>query len=46
LSHVAAPTKKRLPPRTYRMPTLPTEMTAIAIRAPGGPEVLVLERRP
>jgi NADPH:quinone reductase len=28
------------------MPTLPTEMTAIAIRAPGGPEVLVPERRP
>jgi NADPH2:quinone reductase len=28
------------------MPTLPAEMTAIAIRAPGGPEVLVPERRP
>src|SRR5215468_10014433 len=28
------------------MPTLPTEMTAIAIRAPGGPEELVPERRP
>jgi NADPH:quinone reductase len=28
------------------MPPLPTEMTAIAIRAPGGPEVLVPERRP
>jgi NADPH2:quinone reductase len=28
------------------MPALPAEMTAIAIRAPGGPEVLVPERRP
>jgi NADPH2:quinone reductase len=28
------------------MPTLPAEMTAIAIRAPGGPDVLVPERRP
>jgi NADPH2:quinone reductase len=28
------------------MPTLPTEMTTIAIRAPGGPEMLVPERRP
>jgi NADPH2:quinone reductase len=28
------------------MPTLPAEMTAIAIRAPGGPEMLVPERRP
>jgi putative PIG3 family NAD(P)H quinone oxidoreductase len=28
------------------MPTLPAEMTAIAIRAPGGPQVLVPERRP
>jgi putative PIG3 family NAD(P)H quinone oxidoreductase len=28
------------------MPPLPTEMTAIAIRAPGGPAVLVPERRP
>jgi putative PIG3 family NAD(P)H quinone oxidoreductase len=28
------------------MPDLPSEMTAIAIRAPGGPEVLVPERRP
>jgi NADPH:quinone reductase len=28
------------------MPPLPAEMTAIAIRAPGGPEVLVPERRP
>jgi NADPH2:quinone reductase len=28
------------------MPTLPAEMTAITIRAPGGPEELVPERRP
>jgi NADPH:quinone reductase len=28
------------------MPALPTEMTAIAIRAPGGPDMLVRERRP
>jgi NADPH2:quinone reductase len=28
------------------MPNLPAEMTAIAIRAPGGPDVLVPERRP
>jgi NADPH2:quinone reductase len=28
------------------MPTLPAEMTAIAIRAPGGPQMLVPERRP
>jgi NADPH:quinone reductase len=28
------------------MPTLPAEMTAIAIRVPGGPEELVPERRP
>jgi NADPH:quinone reductase len=28
------------------MPSLPAEMTAIAIRAPGGPEMLVPERRP
>ena len=28
------------------MPTPPAEMTAIAIRAPGGPEVLVPERQP
>jgi NADPH:quinone reductase len=28
------------------VPALPTEMTVIAIRAPGGPEVLVPERRP
>jgi NADPH2:quinone reductase len=28
------------------MPALPSEMTVIAIRAPGGPEVLVPERRP
>jgi NADPH:quinone reductase len=28
------------------MPALPAEMTAIAIRAPGGPEMLVPERRP
>jgi len=28
------------------MTDLPKEMTAIAIRAPGGPEVLVPERRP
>jgi putative PIG3 family NAD(P)H quinone oxidoreductase len=28
------------------MPALPAEMTAIAIRAPGGPEVLVPEKRP
>jgi NADPH2:quinone reductase len=28
------------------MPDLPVEMTAIGIRAPGGPEVLVPERRP
>ena len=28
------------------MPNLPTEMTAIAIRAPGGPDVLVPERSP
>jgi NADPH2:quinone reductase len=28
------------------MPTLPAEMTAIAIRTPGGPQVLVPERRP
>jgi NADPH2:quinone reductase len=28
------------------MPSLPAEMTAIAIRAPGGPDVLVPERRP
>jgi NADPH:quinone reductase len=27
------------------MPTLPAEMTAIAIRAPGGPQMLVPERR-
>jgi len=28
------------------MSTLPTHMTAIAISAPGGPEVLVAEQRP
>ena len=28
------------------MPALPAEMTAIAIRAPGGPDMLVPERRP
>src|SRR5215470_11349857 len=28
------------------MPALPAEMTVIAIRAPGGPEMLVRERRP
>jgi putative PIG3 family NAD(P)H quinone oxidoreductase len=28
------------------MPTLPAEMTAIAIRAPGGPQMLVPERHP
>ena len=28
------------------MPTLPAEMTAIGIREPGGPHVLVPERRP
>ena len=28
------------------MSTLPTQMTAIAISAPGGPEVLVPEQRP
>jgi NADPH2:quinone reductase len=28
------------------MPNLPAEMTVIAIRAPGGPEMLVPERRP
>ena len=28
------------------MPTLPSDMTAIAIRAPGGPEMLVPEQRP
>ena len=28
------------------MPALPAEMTAIAIRAPGGPEMLVPEQRP
>ncbi len=28
------------------MPALPAEMTAIAIRAPGGPEMLVPEKRP
>ncbi len=28
------------------MPTLPSEMNVIAIRAPGGPDVLVPERRP
>jgi NADPH:quinone reductase len=28
------------------MPTLPSHMTAIAIRSPGGPEVLVPEQRP
>src|SRR5438132_10561615 len=28
------------------MTTLPSRMTAIAIRAPGGPEMLVLEQRP
>ncbi len=28
------------------MPSLPDQMTVIAIRAPGGPEVLVPERRP
>ena len=27
------------------MPALPAEMTAIAIRAPGGPEMLVPEQR-
>src|SRR3954471_347513 len=27
-------------------PSLPSQMTAIAIRAPGGPEVLVPEQRP
>ena len=28
------------------MSDLPSEMTAIGIKAPGGPEVLVAERRP
>src|SRR5438876_5442830 len=28
------------------MPSLPSTMTAIAIRAPGGPEMLVPEQRP
>ena len=28
------------------MTTLPLQMTAIAIRAPGGPEVLIPEQRP
>ena len=28
------------------MPVLPAQMTAIAIRAPGGPDMLVLEERP
>src|SRR6266571_5305450 len=34
------------PSRMHPMPSLPTHMTAIAIRAPGGPEVLVPEQRP
>ena len=28
------------------MPALPAQMTVIAIRAPGGPEMLVPEQRP
>src|SRR5262249_31213046 len=33
-------------PRTFAMPALPAQMTAITIRAPGGPDMLVPERRP
>src|SRR5262249_35764880 len=32
--------------RTFAMPALPAHMTAIAIRAPGGPDMLVPEQRP
>jgi NADPH2:quinone reductase len=32
--------------RTRLMPAVPTQMTAIAISAPGGPDVLVPEKRP
>src|SRR6185312_8846077 len=34
------------PPTRFPMSTLPTQMTAIGIRTPGGPEVLVPEERP
>src|SRR5262249_31627197 len=40
--------KRRRPrqPRTFAMPSLPAQMTAIAIRAPGGADMLVPEQRP
>src|SRR6185437_1943066 len=34
------------PPTRFPMSTLPTQMTAIGIKTPGGPEVLVPEERP
>src|SRR6516164_2662698 len=33
-------------PRTFAMPSLPAQMTAIAIRAPGAADMLVPEQRP
>src|SRR5215475_8007959 len=42
-----APTKRRSGAEgTSPMPALPAEMTTIAIRAPGGPEMLVPQRVP
>src|SRR5262249_9062928 len=37
---------KACQPRTFVMPSLPAQMTAIAIRAPGGADMLVPEQRP
>src|SRR6516164_8285340 len=48
--HMSRPDlRKRHTPRqrrTFAMPALPAHMTAIAIRAPGGPDMLVPEQRP
>src|ERR1700733_13904509 len=45
--HTGGGLLKRLASETPRTPmTLPSRMTAIAIRAPGGPEMLVPEQRP
>src|ERR1700704_6432393 len=47
LSHGAAPPKPKPPfAQGLSMTDLPERMTVIAIRAPGGPEVLVPEQRP
>src|SRR5438046_3381349 len=37
---------KACQPRTFAMPALPAQMTAIAIRAPGAPDMLLAQQRP